>query len=79
MAATLFLRTNLHPNSILEGQGYFGFLFFALIVALFDGFAEETLTVRPHRGFGAKGLLGLLSWWVRSGTPGCEASGFQNL
>lgn len=46
VASTLFLRTNLRPDSLLEGSAYFGFLFFALIVALFDGFAEETLTVR---------------------------------
>ena len=47
MTATLFLRTNLHPNSVADGQEYFGVIFFSLIMVLFDGFAEETLTVRP--------------------------------
>ena len=46
MTATLCLRTNLHPDSIKSGQEYFGMLFFSLVVILFDGFAEETLTVR---------------------------------
>ena len=46
MTATLFLRTNLHPNSVGDGQVYFGVIFFSLIMVLFDGFAEETLTVR---------------------------------
>ena len=47
VAGTLFLRTNLKPNSIAEGGLYFGFVFFSLIIAMFDGFAEETLTVCP--------------------------------
>ena len=46
VTATLFLRTNLHPNSVGDGQVYFGVIFFSLIMVLFDGFAEETLTVR---------------------------------
>ncbi len=46
VTATLFLRTNLHPDSVGSGQVYFGVIFFSLIMVLFDGFAEETLTVR---------------------------------
>ena len=48
VTATLFLRTNLHPKSVGDGQVYFGVIFFSLIMVLFDGFAEETLTVRPQ-------------------------------
>ncbi len=43
---TLFLRTNLRPYSIAAGQEYYGVIFFSLIATMFDGFAEETLTVR---------------------------------
>ena len=43
---TLFLRTNLRPGSIANGQEYYGVIFFSLIATMFDGFAEETLTVR---------------------------------
>ena len=46
VTTTLFLRTNLHPDSISSGQEYFGVIFFSLIATMFDGFAEETLTVR---------------------------------
>ena len=43
---TLFLRTNLRPCSVAAGQEYYGVIFFSLIATMFDGFAEETLTVR---------------------------------
>ena len=46
VTATLFLRTNLHPDSVESANSYFGVVFFSLISLLFDGFAEETITVR---------------------------------
>lgn len=45
VTATLFLRTNLHPDSVESGNLYFSVIFFSLIALMFDGFAEETLTV----------------------------------
>ena len=45
IAATLFLRTHLHPNSIAEGQLYSGFLFFTLLQMFFSGIAEMTFAV----------------------------------
>lgn len=47
VTATLFLRTNLHPDSVASGNLYFSVIFFSLISLMFDGFAEETLTVSP--------------------------------
>lgn len=47
IAATLFLRTHLHPNSIAEGQLYSGFLFFSLLQMFFSGIAEMTFAVSP--------------------------------
>ena len=37
MQATLFLRTNLHPNSLAAAQQYFSVVFFSLIMLMFDG------------------------------------------
>lgn len=48
VTATLFLRTNLHPDSVESGNLYFSVIFFSLISLMFDGFAEETLTVRTR-------------------------------
>ena len=45
IAATLFLRTHLHPNSVAEGQLYSGFLFFTLLQMFFSGIAEMTFAV----------------------------------
>eukprot|EP00891_Asterochloris_glomerata_P005114 jgi/Astpho2/5114/Aster-06326 len=44
VVATLFLRTNLQPNSLAAAQQYFSVVFFSLIMLMFDGFAEMTFT-----------------------------------
>ena len=46
MAATLFLRTHIHPISPNDGQEIGGFLYFSTLMMLFNGIAELTLTVR---------------------------------
>ena len=51
VTATLFLRTQLHPNSLAQGQLYFGVVFFSLIMLMFDGFAEMTFTILRLPGF----------------------------
>ncbi|KAK9916362.1 hypothetical protein WJX75_001804 [Coccomyxa subellipsoidea] len=51
VTATLFLRTNLHPDSVESGNLYFSVIFFSLISLMFDGFAEETLTVARLEGW----------------------------
>ena len=51
VTATLFLRTQLHPNSLSQGQLYFGVVFFSLIMLMFDGFAEMTFTILRLPGF----------------------------
>ena len=48
VTATLFLLTNLHPNSVESGNHYFSVIFFFLISLMFGGFAEDTLTVRSQ-------------------------------
>jgi len=64
VTATLFLRTQLHPNSLSQGQLYFGVVFFSLIMLMFDGFAEMTFTILRLPGFykqrGGALLLSLL-------------------
>ena len=51
VTATLFLRTQLHPDSVGQGQLYFGVVFFSLIMLMFDGFAEMTFTILRLPGF----------------------------
>lgn len=45
VAATLYLRTHIHPVSPNDGQEIAGFLFFSTLVMLFNGIAELSLTV----------------------------------
>ena len=44
-AATLFLRTHVHPVSPNDGQEIAGFTFFGLLVILFNGIAEMSMAV----------------------------------
>ena len=44
-AATLFLRTHVHPISPNDGQEIAGFTFFGLLVILFNGIAEMSMAV----------------------------------
>ena len=45
VAATLFLRTHIHPISPNDGQEIAGYCFFATLVMLFNGIAELSMTV----------------------------------
>nr|CAD1818081.1 unnamed protein product [Ananas comosus var. bracteatus] len=42
---TVFFRTEMHHTSIADGSKYFGALFFSLIIIMFNGFAELSMTV----------------------------------
>ncbi|KDP37161.1 hypothetical protein JCGZ_06217 [Jatropha curcas] len=42
---TLFLRTEMHRNSVIDGGIYAGALFFIVILVLFNGMAEISMTI----------------------------------
>lgn len=42
---TMFLRTNMHRNTINDGMTYMGALYFSLITNMFNGLSEIGLTV----------------------------------
>ncbi|PKA46824.1 Pleiotropic drug resistance protein 12 [Apostasia shenzhenica] len=46
VASTVFLRTRMHRNSIADGTVYIGALIFGLIVNMFNGFAELSITIK---------------------------------
>lgn len=45
IATTVFLRTTMHRDSIEDGVVYTGALFFSLIMMMFNGMAEISLTI----------------------------------
>ncbi|XP_077218109.1 ABC transporter G family member 42-like [Tasmannia lanceolata] len=45
IASTVFLRTRLHARNEADGALYIGALLFALIINMFNGFAELSLTI----------------------------------
>ena len=51
VAATLFLRTHIHPISPNDGQEIAGFCFFATLVMLFNGIAELSMSVSHFCNF----------------------------
>ena len=42
---TLFLRTELHQNSVTDGGIYIGALFFGVVMLMFNGLAELAMTI----------------------------------
>ncbi|KAH9321630.1 hypothetical protein KI387_016269 [Taxus chinensis] len=42
---TLFLRTEMHQQSITDGNLYMGAMFFSLVLMMFNGFPEMSMTV----------------------------------
>ncbi|CAM8980801.1 unnamed protein product [Rhodiola kirilowii] len=42
---TVFLRTEMHVGTLLDGQKFFGALFFCLVTVMFNGMAELALTL----------------------------------
>ncbi|KAJ8751713.1 hypothetical protein K2173_025884 [Erythroxylum novogranatense] len=45
VTATLFLRTNMHHDTVKDGGIYLGALFFTVIVNVFNGFSELAMSV----------------------------------
>ncbi|CAL5088799.1 unnamed protein product [Urochloa decumbens] len=45
IAMTVFLRTNMHRDSITNGRIYMGALFFGILMIMFNGLAEIGLTI----------------------------------
>ena len=45
IAMTIFLRTEMHRDSVTDGGVYMGALFFAVVVTMFNGLAELSMTV----------------------------------
>ena len=46
VAMTVFLRTGMHRDSVTDGGIYVGALFYGLLVVMFNGFAELSMTVQ---------------------------------
>jgi len=42
---TMFLRTEMHRNSLNDGGVYTGALFFAVVILMFNGLAEISMTI----------------------------------
>lgn len=45
IAMTVFLRTNMHRDSMTNGRIYMGALFFGILMIMFNGLAEIGLTI----------------------------------
>ncbi|XP_062194077.1 ABC transporter G family member 53 isoform X2 [Phragmites australis] len=45
IAMTVFIRTNVHHDSIADGRIYMGALFFGILMVMFNGLAEVGLTI----------------------------------
>lgn len=42
---TLFLRTEMHRDTVIDGGIYMGAMFFIIIIIMFNGFSELAMTI----------------------------------
>jgi len=63
IAMTLFLRTEMHRDSLNGGGVYSGALFFAVVMIMFNGMAELSMTIAKLPSFyKQRDLLFFPSW-----------------
>jgi len=63
IAMTLFLRTEMHRDSLNDGGVYSGALFFAVVMIMFNGMAELSMTIAKLPSFyKQRDLLFFPSW-----------------
>ncbi|XP_024637157.1 pleiotropic drug resistance protein 1 isoform X2 [Medicago truncatula] len=79
---TLFLRTHMHKETVIDGQIHFGALYFSLIMLMFNGTIELTMTIvklptffkqRDHL-FYPSWAYAIPSWIVRAPVTLVDAS-----
>uniref|UniRef100_A0A0A9D8I6 ABC-2 type transporter transmembrane domain-containing protein n=1 Tax=Arundo donax TaxID=35708 RepID=A0A0A9D8I6_ARUDO len=65
--STLFLRTNMHHNSVLDANKYMGALFMAVVIVNFNGMTEIAMTIKRLPTFyKQRELLALPGWALLS-------------
>lgn len=70
ITGTMFLRTRIEPNSVLNGSMYMSVCFYSVMIMMFNGLTEMTIAVRrfpgarplciggsKHRKLSASGIL----------------------
>ncbi|KAK3219629.1 hypothetical protein Dsin_013599 [Dipteronia sinensis] len=60
---SLFFRTNMHHESLSDGNVYTGALFFAVVMIMFNGFSEISMTIAKLSVFYKQRDLGFFPSW----------------
>lgn len=71
ITGTMFLRTRIEPNSVLNGSMYMSVCFYSVMIMMFNGLTEMTIAVRRAVLGPGRSALGGLSAAV------CLHWGFQ--
>ena len=50
ITGTMFLRTRIEPNSVLNGSMYMSVCFYSVMIMMFNGLTEMTIAVRRCLG-----------------------------
>ncbi|KAF7830247.1 pleiotropic drug resistance protein 1-like [Senna tora] len=69
ITTTLFLRTKMHRDTIIDGGTYMGALFFAIIVAMFNGISELNMAIMKLPVFFKQRDLQFYPAWAYSLPP----------
>jgi len=49
IAGTMFLRTRVRPDSVINGSMYMSVCFYSVMIMMFNGLTEMTIAVRAAR------------------------------
>ncbi|KAK2651460.1 hypothetical protein Ddye_011316 [Dipteronia dyeriana] len=63
VSMSLFFRTNMHQESLSDGNIYTGALFFAVVTIMFNGFSEISMTIAKLSVFYKQRDLGFFPSW----------------
>ena len=58
ITGTMFLRTRMAPDSVLNGSMYMSVCFYSVMIMMFNGLTEMTIAVRACLGAGRRSLAG---------------------
>ncbi|KAK3219625.1 hypothetical protein Dsin_013595 [Dipteronia sinensis] len=63
VSMSLFFRTNMHQESLSDGNVYTGALFFAVVMIMYNGFSEISMTIAKLSVFYKQRDLGFFPSW----------------
>jgi hypothetical protein len=70
IAGTMFLRTRVRPDSVINGSMYMSVCFYSVMIMMFNGLTEMTIAVRSPPRAAARARRAWVAYIVRAAARG---------